>query len=682
MPTFPTAMRRASLAVALAVTLFPSFRTAAQSALPPPASDTRHANAADNDSHIKALAGVVVTASAPRDTTSLLGKPTEVLSGERLDEHRAAGLGETVANLPGVQSSNFGPAAARPIIRGMEGPRVAVLNGGLSSQDVSTVSQDHAPAVEPFLADQIEVLKGPATLRFGSGAIGGAVNVIDGRIPEDSIENGFSGRAETRWSADAQSGNTSMARLDVGNAHYAVHADAVYRNALDYRTPLGRQTNTFIDTRTGSLGGSLLGDWGFVGLSAARFENTYGNPGEPGDRSLNEPGVHLKMQQDHYELKGTLRDLWSPGNGLTIALAHTGYQHTEFDGDQPGTIFRKNANEGRIEASFGHPAGWQGLIGTQFSSSAFAALGEEAFVPATNTRTQGIFVVARRTLGGVQFDLGARIDNTQLRPDNSSTRHFSPRNLSLAGAWKLNTHWALSASFDHAERAPAEEELFSHGPHLATLAYEVGNAQLRKEAARQFELGLHYQSSRLDAKLSVYNNRYRNFIYLADTNDHWYWEEAHKPLPIREWAQRNARFRGMEGEATFHLAANPHGDWDLRVFGDHVRATFTGGDNLPRIVPSRLGAQLRWEHAGWRAALGATRIYRQRNVARHETPTAGYTLVDAHATRHFDTDNLSWELFADASNLTNQIAQVHTSFLKDQVRLPGRSVAFGVRLFF
>lgn len=636
----PSAIQRSALTIAIALSLVPVAQAAAQDATSSPSSDTRHTTDKNGDGHIKEISGVVVTASALGDTADTLSKPTDVLAGERLDENRAASLGETVSSVPGVQSSNFGPGVGRPVIRGLDGPRVAVLSGGLSSQDVSTVSQDHAPAVEPFLADQIEVLKGPSTLLYGSGAIGGAVNVVDGRIPEDAMD-GISGRAETRFFTGDQDGNTSMARIDGGNDRFALHADAVYRNALDYDTPQGRQANSFIDTHSGAIGGSLLGDWGYVGLSASRFEDAYGNPGEPGDLAAGERGVRLEMKQDRYEMKGALRDLWGEGNGLRFAVGHTGYEHTEFEGDEVGTVFRKNANEGRIEATFGSKQGWQGAVGGQASSSTFVAIGEEAFVPETSTRAQGVFGVARRSFGDFQLDLGARIDKVKSSPDRGDARSFNPLSLSLAGGWKLDEHWKLTANLDHAERAPVEEELFSDGPHIATLAYEVGNADLRKEAANQFELGLQYQADWVDAKVSAYYNRFNDFIYLADTGDSWYWDAEDKDLPIRQWTQGDATFRGIEGEATFHIAVNDSGDWDLRVFGDAVRATLKDGGNVPRIVPSRLGAQLRWERGGWRASLGATRSNRQDKVADNETPTAGFTLVDAHATRHFDTGNIS-----------------------------------------
>ncbi|WP_246064629.1 TonB-dependent receptor [Pseudoluteimonas lycopersici] len=649
----------------------------------PPASDTRHAEHAEKSKRAVDLDTVVVTASPLRTTAGDLGKPAAVLAGERLDEDRASSLGETVSSIPGVQSSNFGPGVGRPIIRGLDGPRVSVLSDGLSTEDVSTVSQDHSPAIEPFLADQIEVLKGPSTLLYGSGAIGGVVNVVDGRIPEEAIENGFGGRAEARFFGGDQDGTTDMARIDGGTDRFALHADAVYRNAKDYDTPDGVQANSFIDTKSGAVGGSLLGDWGFVGLSASRFEDGYGNPGEPGDLSAGERGVHLQLRQNRYDLKGGLKDLWGEGNGLRFSFGHTDYDHIEFEGDEPGTTFTKNANEGRVEATFGNRDAWQGAVGVQGTDSTFAAVGEESFVPQTTTRGYGAFGIARRSWGDFQLDFGARVDKVKSEPDAMASRDFTPLSLSLSGGWKLGENWRLTANLDHAERAPVEEELFANGPHIATLAYEVGDPNLDKEAANQLELGLQYKSSLVDAKVSAYYNRFKDFIYLVDTGDQWYWDEENDYLPIRQWSQSNAIFRGFEGEATFHLADNDSGRWDLRAFGDTVRATLAdGGGNVPRIPPSRLGAQLRWENGDWRASLGATRVNRQDKVATNETPTAGYTMIDAHAARHFDTGNVGWELFVDGTNLTNQVGRVHTSFLKDDVELPGRSFDVGVRVFF
>lgn len=639
-------------------------------------SDPRHDPPTDLDR-------LVVTATPLRTSAEDLAQPVEVLAGARLDEARAATLGETVGKLPGVQSSNFGPGVGRPIIRGLDGPRVAVLSGGLSTQDVSTISQDHAVTIEPFLADQIEVLKGPATLLYGSGAIGGVVNVVDGRIAERPLEETVSGRAELRH-ASVSDGVTGMARVDAMGANGALvlHADAAYRNQQDYETPLGVQPNSFIDTTAGALGASLVGDAGFLGVSAARYENRYGNPGEPGDPAAGEAGVSLDMLQNRFELKGGINQAFGLFSGLRASVASTDYEHIEFEGDEVGTVFRNEATEGRLELVHQPLAGWVGAFGVQGSERTFEAIGEEAFVPRTRTRASGLFLTEQRDFDPVQLELGARIDEVRSNPAGGDSRSFTPVSLSAGAIWKVADAWRLSLNLDRAERAPAEEELFADGPHVATASFEIGDPDLDKERANHAELGLHYHGRRFDAKLAAYQTNFDGYLYLLDSGTETVPEPGEDPLPIRLWTQADARFRGYEGEVVAHLVDNDTGKFDARVFGDRVRATLDAGGNLPRIAPARVGGELRWDANNWRAALGATRYFEQDDVASGETPTAGYTLVDAHLAWHQDRDAFGWELFLDGHNLTDQEARVHTSFLKDVVVLPGRGVSAGVRVFF
>ena len=637
-----------------------------------------HAAAAPADPRRDAqtLDAVEVTANPLRGRTEELSEPTELLTGEKLDEAKAATLGETVDSLPGVQSSNFGPGVGRPIIRGLDGARVAVLSGGLATQDVSTVSQDHAPAVEPFLADQIEVLKGPATLLYGSGAIGGVVNIVDGRIPERAGSTPFSGRAEARYDS-VNDGHTEMLRIDGGDESFGLHADFVNRDNGDYDTPDGVQANSYLETQSGAVGASLLGAWGFFGMSAARFEDRYGNPGEPGDAAAGEPGVFLDIEQNRYEAKGAINAPFNGFSALRFSLANTDYEHTEFEGEEVGTLFVKDATEGRFELVHEDIGGWVGAVGLQLTDAEFEAIGEEAFVPRTKTRSSGLFVLERAQWDGLQMDVGARIDRVNTDPDGAPERSFSPFSASLGLIWTLDERWDLRANLDRAQRAPAEEELFSNGPHVATAAFEIGDANLREETANQVELGLHFHSERVNAKASAYYNRFDDFIYLVDTG------LVEDDLPVRQWTQADARFRGFEGEVTFLLAEGEGGKWEWRSFADTVRGTLTdGGGNLPRIVPARFGSDLRWERDQWRASLSFVRNAEQDRVAQNETQTDGYTLVDAHLAYHFDVNNIGWELFLDGRNLTDARARVHTSFIKDTVELPGRGASIGVRAFF
>jgi iron complex outermembrane recepter protein len=665
-----------STALLLALSLGAPLTTAAAQGQDAGQQDSRHDEPED-------LERIVVNANPFRKTSEELSQPTEVLTGESLDQAKAATLGETLDGLPGVQTTHFGAGVGRPIIRGLDGPRTGVLSGGLSNQDVSTISQDHATAVEPFLADQIEVLKGPATLLYGSGAIGGVVNVVDGRIAERALDETFAGRAELSYSS-VNKGRTAMARFDAMGANGALvlHADGAYRDYDDYKTPNGEQTNSFVESRSGALAASYIGADGFVGASVSRFDHRYGNPGEPGDPDAGEAGVTLDMLQDRFELKAGLdRDLWI-FDGLRFGFADTRYEHTEFEGDEVGTVFESDGNEGRLELTHKAFGAWTGAIGLQIGERTFEAIGDEAFVPRTKTRSRGLFVVEQAQWDAFQLDFGARIDRVRTDSSGNPRRNFTPLSLSLGGLWKISDAWRLSLNLDRAERAPAEEELYAFGPHAATGSFEIGNADFREERADQFELGLHFHGERFDAKASVYRTRFDGFIYLQDTGTFTPPEPDEDPLPIRLWSQADADFSGIEAEFVAHLIDNDTGKLDLRVFGDHVRGELDSGERLPRIAPSRFGIGASWKGQAWRASLGATRVMRQNRVAPSESETAGYTLVDAHFAYHWDTDAYGWEVFLDGRNLTDRIARVHTSFLKDNVVLPGRDISVGVRVYF
>ncbi|TXH69119.1 MAG: TonB-dependent receptor [Lysobacteraceae bacterium] len=626
---------------------------------------------------------IVVTASPLRQSADDLSQPVEVLSGEALDEAMSTTLGETLTKLPGVQSSNFGAGVGRPVIRGLDGARVGVLSGGLSNQDVSTISQDHATAIEPFLADQIEVLKGPATLLYGSGAIGGVVNVVDGRIAERPLDAAVRGRAEIRYGS-VDDGRNAMLRIDASGADgaMALHADGVFRDQDDYDTPDGVQANSFVETRTGALGASLVGERGFVGVALSRYDHRYGNPGEPGDPDAGEAGVSLDMLQHRVELKAGLRQDFAIFDGLRIGYAHTDYEHTEFEGADIGTRFLSTADEGRLELTHRNFDAWSGAVGLQIGDRSFEAIGAEAFVPRTSTRGQGLFWIEQGRWGNVQIDLGARADRVRIDAVGMPKRDFSPLSLSAGVSWRVGDAWRLTANIDRAERAPAEEELFADGPHVATASYEIGDPTMREERANQVELGLHFNNGRFDVNASIYQNRFDGFVYLADTGEFTEPEPGEDPLPIRRWTQADAKFRGIEAEVIAHLHDGDGGNFDLRVFGDRVRAELDGGGNLPRIAPGRFGADLRWQADTWRASIGATRVMRQSDVAPDETSTDGYTLLDAHFAYRWSRDSFDWEVFVDGNNLGDAKARVHTSYLKDTVVLPGRNLALGVRLFF
>lgn len=685
-----------------------------------------------HDDTPKDLSAVEVKASPLAATSERLALPVELLTGEALDAAKAGTLGDTVSKLPGVQSANFGPGVGRPIIRGLDGARVQVLSDGLGSGDVSTVSVDHAVSIEPFLADQIEVLKGPATLLYGSGAIGGAVNVVDGRIPDRLPGAPLSGRAELRGSSGSHE-RTGMLRLDGRADRLALHFDALHREAGDVRIPgfaesaehraeesepadtseYGHLNNSALRTDSAALGMTLFSEHGFLGGGYSLYRSTYGIPGhahghahgdDGDDNDAEDSPVRIHMDQHRSELRGGL-DAFGPFQSLRVKLADTQYTHTEFEGEAIGTVFNNHAQELRAELVHQPIAGWDGAIGLQTSRRTFAATGDEAFVPSSNTKDAGLFWLGKRLWGAFQLDLGLRADHNQTAPDTAQrARRFTTHSASLGVQWQWNPLLHFSLGFDRAQRAPTAEELFSSGLHVATGSFEFGHTNLNKETATRVELGAHLHHGPLEASVSVWRVGYADFIYLAGT------DAQLENAPLRLWQQGDARFHGVEAKLDWDMADNASGFWQLGLFADSVRARLNAaagstlqqsidvfheghyhhvtaqtavGGYLPRIAPGRIGGQLRWSRETWRASLGAVHSFKQTRVAEFETTTPGYTLMDAHLAWHHDLANGSAvELFADVSNLTNQEARPHTSFLKDVVPLAGRSIAFGVRAFF
>lgn len=701
-----------TLAVALTLALF---------APPASADDAPGATPQDLDT-------VVVTASPLKGNAESLATPVDVLYGEDLDKAKAGTLGETVAKLPGVQTTYFGTGVGRPIIRGLEGPRVQVLSGGIGSMDASTVSADHAVGIEPFLADQIEVLKGPATLLFGSGAIGGAVNVVDGRLAGSIPDQPLSGRAEVRGNT-VNDERTGMFRLDGVNGNWVLHVDGLVRDTGDYDIPgtailhdheegegheeapksTGTLPNSSVRTKAGAVGATYLGDRGYFGLSASTYRNNYGIPAgahvhgeEDPDHGEHEEGtVRMDMVQNRLDLKAGIHNPMPLLESINLRTAWNDYEHLELEGGEIGTRFTNEGYDARLEAVQQTWNGWRGAFGLQFGNTDFNAIGAEAFVPATVTDTLGLFVVQEKDFGPWKLELGGRHDQVRLKPEDRASTDFDAINLSAAAIWRLSDGFDLRFGLDRSERAPTNEELFAGGTHVATQSVEIGDGALDTEKGARAEVGVHWHTDRVELKLAVYQTKFKDFSYLADTGVE---EEGY---PVRLWTQDDATFTGAEAEAKIQLADTAVGAWDLRVYGDYVRAKLDGsglrkvafdvphgdhthgyevdiaqGGYLPRTAPMRAGADIGWSLRGWRAALGAVSYGKQDDLAQNEAPSDGYTLVDAHLAYRWDRSASSWEVFLDGSNLTDEEARPHTSLLRNYAPLPGRGVAFGIRAYF
>ncbi len=679
-----------------------------------------------------ALDHFVTTAHPYGRTQAEIAQPTNVLAGSALSLRQASSLGEMLANEPGVASTYFGPGASRPIVRGLGGDRLRVLDNGMATLDASVTSPDHAVAFDPLLIERVEVVRGPATLMYGNSAVGGVVNAITHRIHATSPGSAANGRVETRYNSVNDERSAGLV-LEGGLASLAWHIDAYARETNDVRIPgfartaslreddhddheddhdhddshdgdedrPGRIPNTALTADGAALGLSWIGERGFLGVSFSGHNTLYGIPagahahhghededhdhdehqGEHDGEHEEEDGesVRIDLRQRRLDLHGEWRTPFAGLTALRYKLAHVRYRHTELEGDEVGTVFTNRGYDGRLEALHAPIGAFTGALGIQASRSRFDAVGEEAFVPPSDTRSRAAFLFEEAGFEALRWQFGARVEGQEIRLRDGSgiRRDDTTTSLSTGLVRDLGAGWSLGASVSRSERAPNAQELYSDGPHIGTNAYEIGDPDLDSETSLAFDVSLRRRTGLVTGALTVFEHRFDGYIYEAPTGDE---EDG---LDVYAYVQRDARFRGAEIETVFHLHEGDRHRFDLHVAGDLVRGRDRDtGDDLPRMTPRRARIGAAWTNGVWTLGAEARRVSSQRRVAPGETATSGYTLVAAHANLRLAVGRSTFDLFVRGSNLTDREARVHTSFLKDVAPLPGRNVTVGVRTSF
>ena len=634
---------------------------------------------------------------------SALAQPSELLTGDALAVRRAGTLGETLSGLAGVSASGFGPQSSRPVIRGLDGDRIRLLDNGGASADASNLSFDHAVAVDPLVVERIEVLRGPAALLYGGNATGGVVNTIDNRIPRDPL-SGLGGRAELRLGGAAAE-RASSALVEGGQDGLNWHVDAAQRHSADLRTPrftprsdglAGPQTsriaNSAGDSRSAALGSSWADARGFVGIAVDDYRNDYG--------VTVEPDVTIKMQRQRAQLAGERRGLAGPFTEFSFQASQTRYQHQEIEGSGAvGTRFNSQGTELRLQAKQAAQPGlggaWRGVVGLQLEQLDFSALGAEAFVPTTQTRSSGLFTLQELAIGALTGSAGARIEQARVRSDGAASaaarfgaatqRDFNPHSLSMGLVAKLGSGWQASATLGSTERAPAYYEIYADGLHLATGAYERGDTSQQLERSRHLELGLQWQQGASKLHAALFATRFANYIALAATGLQIAVEAgAPSTRPEYRFIGLPAALHGFEVEARHRLLSSP---WRLDASAglDLVRGSNSAtGEPLPRIAPMRLQLGLDAAQGAWRAGVALKSVARQDRVPAEDIATAGATLVDLWASwqqRWGDTDAV-WSL--KLANLGNALAYNATALRSARELSPagGRALTAGLRLSF
>jgi iron complex outermembrane recepter protein len=673
------------------------------------------------------LEHMVVTATPFVRSQAEIAAATTVLSGRALQSSRAPTLGETLSREVGISATAFGPGSSRPIIRGLGGDRIRILENGSATLDASVTSPDHAVSVEPFLVERIEVVRGPASLLHGSSAVGGVVNVITHRIEDSLPERGISGEFEVRYGSGANEraggGVVDTVLHRRGDAGLVLHLDGFRRRAGDLEIGgfaesarlraeeaeeakehgeeppeeiSGRIPNTSLSSDGGAAGLSWVSPRLNLGAVFSAFDSNYGIPagahahghdheeaadvaraGDEEEHGHGDENVRIDLRQRRVDVHGEWRSTDAALRSVRFKFGHADYRHVELEGEEVGTRFANTGYDARLEGVHAPLAGFEGAVGVQVTRSEFDAVGEEAFVPSSLTRGRAVFLFEETSTGPVRWQAGARHERQEITlRSGAAARAESTLSAGAGLVWTLDSASSFALSLSRTERAPNAQELYSNGPHAGTGAYEIGDATLRAEESLGIEASYRRRAGFVTGVVSVFQNRFDGHIAEFPTG------QEEDGLEVYRYEQRDATFRGAEIEGIFHLHEGGRHRFDLRVGADTVRAKDADGGALPRIPPFKARASLDWSSGGFAVGVNVLRAARQSRVTEDEEPTDGYTLVGFDAGYRVEVGALAYDFFLVGRNLTNAEARVHTSFLKEVAPLGGRSLTAGVRLAF
>jgi len=629
---------------------------------------------------------VFVTASPFRNAEGdQILTPAKVLAGDELRDKVGSSIGETLSQELGVSASAFGAGASRPIIRGLEGSRVKMLENGMTTSDVSGLSNDHAVASEGAVARQIEILRGPAALLYGSGAIGGLVNVVNERIPT-TLEAQPTGQVETRYST-VNNGRNVSATADGATGNIGLHADGNWRDTGDYKIPgnrvlgdassaSGRLPHSDTTEKTFGVGGSYVGDWGYAGISASHLSNLYGIPSDEGSR--------IDQKQDRYDIDSLVKRPAAGFETFRFKAGYTDYMHAELGEDGPEVIFNNRSLETRLELTHEAVAGLHGTFGMQTENTHFSALSAEGgpdTVPLTHSKSTALFLVEEANAGPLRLSGGVRYEKVKRTPVSNRERSFNLTSGSVGALWPIMPGYSAGATLSYAQRAPAIEELYSGGPHDATVTFDIGNPDFDKEVSRNIELSVQKTTGLVRWKANVFRNNVTNFIY-GNITDLLVDEEGNPGEELRQriYAQADAHVKGAEAELSYNHTGQ---GWSGRLFADTSRGKLDNGGSLPLQPADRVGASVGYRQGDLRAGASLVHARGQDRLAGFETAgTPGYNQLDANIsyTQHLGRQDLTWFLLV--KNLLNEDIRLSTSVLKDISPLPGRNFVLGVRAKF
>ena len=655
-----------------------------------------------------------ITATGAQEATQSILTPTKILQGDELLNKLGSTLGATLANELGVTATGYGAGSSRPVIRGLEGARVQILQNGLSVGDVSNISQDHAVGNNMQNTHQVEILRGAAALLYGSGSSGGLVNVINDRILTN-LPDRPTGAINTSYET-VNNGRAGALEVDGAFGSVAVHVDTAINNANNYRIPgyanqggpnqewsinpgepqsvpySGKLPNSFSNQNNLGVGVSYIGESGYTGISVERLNNNYGIP--------TPEGGSINQSQNRYDLQHQTRDPFAGFSSFKFSAANSNYNHTEFNNlGEAASVWKNIANEARFELAHNPIAGWKGTFGAQVSATSLNATevgsGSYAIVPPTKTNSNALFWIEEGKWNALQGNLGFRYNNvsqkpnlgTELVPEPMNTggdtpaitlqnRNFNLMSYSAGGLWNFMQGHGAGIAYTVSQRAPSAQELYSYGAHESTATFDIGNPNLSKETSHNLEFNIQKVSGLMRGKASIYANRFNNYIYGYYTGQS---VPSAENFSVVTAQQAGATIKGIEGELTYNWQQHGLGG---RLFGDASQGTFDAGSNLPLQPAPRLGAEIAHQKNGWLTNATYIYSYQQNRLANWEIgPAPSYNLLNAGISYTEKIKDVNWTLYMNLKNLLNE--QIRYATTPMAVRLfapqPGRSLMVGLR---
>ncbi|NAR64340.1 TonB-dependent receptor [Acinetobacter haemolyticus] len=625
----------------------------------------------------------------------------------------AVTIGDALASEVGIYSNQFGAGSSRPVIRGQDGARVKVLQNSSENIDVSTLSPDHAVTVDPALATQVEVIRGPSTLLFGAGTVGGLVNVNDSKLPTKMPEKGYEGNVGLRYNTGSDE-KLASAGVTVGlGDQFALRVEGLKREANDYIAPNyfhegekeRRVDNTFAEGQTVNVGLSWIYDRGFTGISYSNRQDKYGLPGhsheyeschlhglslhcgdhghdhghdddhghDEHDHEHAHGGPWIDLKSERYDFRTELDDPFAGFKKMRAQASYTDYRHDEIEEDTITTRFKNKGYDGRFELVHNPLGAWEGVIGTQYSQQKLTLTGQEAFLAPNTTKKWSVFALEHAQFNDVHVELAARADQQKIDIDDTSKQDFDGSAYSFSGAanWEFAPNYKLSFVTSHQQRLPLAQELYANGKHFATNTYELGNDQLKKEKSNNVELGFHYDNNKFDYHVHVYHNWFDDYIF-AQTLDRY------EDFRLVEYTQDKARFYGAEAEAGYQVSPI----YKVSLFGDYVRGKIDN-DNAPRIPAGRLGTKVKANFGdGFSGSAEYYHVFQQDKIAAYETDTQSYNMVNlgvAYSGQYSSAGD--YRVFLNANNLLDEKVYQHASFLSTVPQV-GRNFTVGVNFSF